>query len=231
MTKSHSFPPCKATKGGLVGLTRAFPPFGGIIGGLLLFFVACRKETPDPPPPPPPVAEKPDTLPPMTTTGANTFGCKVNGKIWVAKADWRSYLNPAFQLFDAFINEKGTPQGGFLQANRQVYLGDKDWDIQLFQFGIIAVQGKTFPSEPNSTSSGNAFNVFYSNHNTNKIYVPTDNKIDSTNQLVITKYDPSKNILSGTFRFKLFRGNYDNITDRKDSLVITDGRFDIIYSN
>ncbi len=229
MTKSHSFPPCKATKGGLVGLTRAFPPFGGIIGGLLLFFVACRKETPDPPPPPPPVAEKPDTLPPMTTTGANTFGCKVNGKIWVAKADWRSYLNPAFQLFDAFINEKNTPPGGFLQANRQVYLGDKDWDAQLFQFGLRASEG-TYPSRPLGTV-GNAFSVYYRNENTLKWYYATDNKIDSTNQLVITKYDPDNNILSGTFHFKLFRGEKDKITDRKDSLVITDGRFDIIYSN
>ncbi len=204
-----------------------------LVSLLALWLLGCRKDPPDPPPPPPPlpVAEKPDTLPPMTTIGARTFGCKVNGKIWVAKADWQAYLNPSFQLFDSWINEKNTPQGGFLQANRQIYLGDKDWDAQLFQFGIIAVQGKSFPSEPYSTSSGNTFSVYYRNENTLKWYYTTDNKIDSTNQLVITKYDPSKNILSGTFRFKLFRGEKFKITDRKDSLVITDGRFDIIYSN
>jgi hypothetical protein len=37
-----------------------------------------------------PTQNKPPTeeqLPPITTTGAGTFGCKVNGKVWVAKSN------------------------------------------------------------------------------------------------------------------------------------------------
>jgi hypothetical protein len=29
-----------------------------------------------------------DQLPPITTTGANTFGCKVDGKVWLPHGGW-----------------------------------------------------------------------------------------------------------------------------------------------
>jgi hypothetical protein len=52
-------------------------------------------------------------LPPITTTGARTFGCLLNGKAWVAYSDapgmehWRaSYYKNAFQVFGRIYNEK-----------------------------------------------------------------------------------------------------------------------------
>ena len=47
---------------------------------------SCNDKESDPDPiPSPPVTE--EQLPPITTTGAGTFGCKVNGKVWVAKSN------------------------------------------------------------------------------------------------------------------------------------------------
>jgi hypothetical protein len=50
--------------------------------------LSCCKDS-DPPTPTPPVEEQ---LPPITTTGAGTFGCKVNGKVWVAKSNKTGWL-------------------------------------------------------------------------------------------------------------------------------------------
>jgi hypothetical protein len=49
-----------------------------------LLFHSCTK-TPDEPEPDPTPTPCTNCLPPITTEGKNTFGCKVNGKIWLPK--------------------------------------------------------------------------------------------------------------------------------------------------
>src|SRR5262245_25395293 len=47
---------------------------------------SCKKNNPD----------NTDELPPLTFTGANTIGCKINGVPWVTKGKWAgtTYLYP-----------------------------------------------------------------------------------------------------------------------------------------
>jgi hypothetical protein len=62
---------------------------------LPLFLNSCKKSTPDKPNTPvtPPTCDT--CLPDITTTGKGTFGCKVNGKIWLPKGGW---MSPATRL-------------------------------------------------------------------------------------------------------------------------------------
>ena len=39
-----------------------------------------------------------DVLPPITQTGANTFGCKINGHVWVPHFRCASFANPCGEL-------------------------------------------------------------------------------------------------------------------------------------
>ena len=62
-----------------------------LIIALCSIFTACKK-----------VKEPPtelSKLPPATQTGANTFGCLVNGKAWVAQTDCKYLCNSPFKMF------------------------------------------------------------------------------------------------------------------------------------
>ncbi len=69
-----------------------------------------------------------------------------------------------------------------------------------------------------------------SDKNSHKRYYP-DTGIVTDNRLEISFLDTANNIISGTFSFRLFEGNNYKITNRNNSVVVTDGRFDIRYSN
>ncbi len=101
---------------------------------------------------------------------------------------------------------------------------------QAFSFEVPGKVG-LYNSMQYSHADSDHFSVYFLDFIASKWYYPTDNKVDTGNQLNITKLDTVNNILSGTFKFKLYRGANDKITNRADSLVITDGRFDIRYSN
>ena len=51
-----------------------------IYGVLIIGLMGCKKEVADP------GSSNPNVLPPLTHEGKNTFGCKVNGEVWVAYA-------------------------------------------------------------------------------------------------------------------------------------------------
>lgn len=186
-----------------------------------LLLPACHKGPPDPPVVPPVVL--PDTLPPLTTTGANTFGCKVNGKIWVVKAGDPVPFDPSFQLFASSITEKDG-QGGYITVN--------EFDVgvnQTMSFGLPCRKG-IFHTHGDASNDPNRVGIWLSDKNSHKRYYP-DTGIVTDNRLEISFLDTANNIISGTFSFRLFEGNNYKITNRNNSVVVTDGRFDIRYSN
>jgi len=164
---------------------------------LILLTVQCKKSTPE------------DQLPPITTTGANTFGCKVNGNVWLpGHATWSiSWDGPKENKLVVDENIQNYGMNGtqifanYFQSNATTAL---DLDLR----GI------------NNTGTYHLeyYRIAYFDMNT--AYGPFD-----TFAIVnISRCDTIQKIVSGTFSFI----GYTDST-RTKSVTITDGRFDVHY--
>lgn len=144
-----------------------------------------------------------------TQTGANTFSCKINGKVYVAKNDLFSpALNGGF--YTTPLNKTGTFS---LSAN---LFNEKDKseykvsiDIPNISTTGIYVLDKSNYCEVNPLPS-NINGTTYSSRNS------------GLDQVNITYADYNNSILSGTFSFIALSG-----TDPNDKVTVTEGRFDI----
>ncbi len=169
----------------------------------LLPLACCKKDDPRP------------ELPPITTTGANTFGCRVNGKIWLPSKRQKGSLlqieggivtrydslGPEKNWYDLLIfadNQNGT---GF-----QIYLS------RINSSGNY-ICNKDFFIYPIDPQPNNSYLYFYQNGKDYTTYPPGYGEVE------LLRYDTIAKVFSGTFFFTSING--------KDTLKVTDGRFDI----
>ncbi len=152
------------------------------------------------------------TLPPITNEGKNTFGCYVNGKLWLPLG------------YDGYARSEYYPWSIASQTIPEVY-----GNLRLVTFNredksgfSIKIQ-KVFEKGKNmvyTSSDLKSYLLFVSNQSTYYNYVE-----DTSNLLVISRLDTIDKIVSGTFQFKLI-----NELNKLDTLKVTDGRFDLRYS-
>lgn len=150
---------------------------------------------------PPPKTEI-EKLPPATQEGKNTFGCLVNGKAWVTKTSIDA--NAVYQL-------------GALLVTGQIQETTGLQNIQLnILENVIANQQYDLTDDPKYHGkfawSRDEGICFYEGENT------------LSGQLTLTKFDQSNRIASGVFEFI-------TVVSGCDTIRITDGRFDLIYSD
>lgn len=155
-------------------------------------FSKCKKE------PNNPIAH----LSPETQTGANTFGCKINGEIYTARALGACY-NYLVQYYkrdsSLLIKTNNTCASGL---NINVYGISEIKDYQIFN------------------PISNAY--YYNNSNTNcNLYARTNSS--QTGIVTITKFDLINKIVSGRFTGVLKQNGCLDI-------IITEGRFDFIMT-
>lgn len=151
-----------------------------------------------------------EKLPPITQTGANTFGCLVDGKAWLPNGS--------------------KPQTG--GSNIQVYV---DSTFQGGRFSIVGHQYNNFQSKvgfgsANCTnagyfdislpSNGIDYNRFINNVNTCE-YSSFDQGTYRRGFFNISRYDLANGIFSGTFEFTIKSQSCG------DTIRITNGRFDV----
>jgi hypothetical protein len=148
-------------------------------------------------------------LPPETTTGAMTFGCKINGQVFLPR-DGRG--RPG--LYVQYVNLGSGPGGGWFLNIPAI-----DWQpssipgVSITTDSLLVQEGITYQFK---TTKGNA-QAFYSK---TIEYPKLDNDIG---ELKITKFDQVNRILSGTF---FFTGT--NISTG-EKVNVTEGRFDVRY--
>lgn len=166
----------------------------------LLLLMQCKKADPDPA----------SQLPAATQTGANTFGCLLNGQPWTPSGN---YGPPNFRL----TYDPGYA-GGSLQVKAYRFTGNKNTVFQAVTFGVANV------SKPGIyVFSLNSINGI--NYNDDSQTSPCDwygNSRILTYQsgtLVITRFDLAQSVIAGTFDFKLGQTGCDTIR-------ITQGRFE-----
>lgn len=170
---------------------------------VFLFCISCKKSHPS------------KVLPPVTQTGANTFGCKINGQVWVPYYRCDSYcmgcvelaynIRPVYSTsifplrFSLKAGKSGNPFSGFLNFSPAPLRGLTDISY------INAVGNVADSMAIDFTTDAGYFRTFYGNHN---------------DIFQITKLDTVNKIISGIFNFTLY-------SSPSDSIVVTEGRFDL----
>lgn len=148
-------------------------------------------------------------LPAATQTGENTFGCLLDGEVFLPSGG----INPldcVYQYVD----------GGYylgLQGNKR----NSDGDLVGISIGtneLQIFQNETYQLLENRSGNALAIYSFYSN-SINNYYTSQTH----TGELTITKLDTENQIVSGTFWF--------DVQDNQDVVhQIREGRFDMQYT-
>jgi len=155
-------------------------------------------------------------LPPITQEGKNTFGCKIDGKVWVPYYSCIGFsANPCGELA---VNVFRTNKDSSFPVSFSIKAGQKARDNSFNSFTIET------PTNKGIFGTGNKFDSleihflrpvvqFYENYN----YYQKQEKFE------ITRLDFNNKIISGVFEFTLYKS-------MTDSIKITEGRFDLKFS-
>ena len=151
-------------------------------------------------------------LPPETQTGANTFGCKINGKSWGLKrndGDMNIYFPVHFSLKSASTKHY------FFHVGADIYLEDFYESVSMRADSIIVYEGATIALAANDASISGA--ASFTRSGAKNLLATTNDKVFG--ELHFTKFDEVNFIASGTFWF--------DAVDKNGNIVhITEGRFD-----
>ena len=171
---------------------------------LLLLLVSCKKEKEKDPL---------SQLPPETQTGAGTFGCLVNGKVFIPGGvpGWAgSSLSAYYQLVD---NRYHLVLSGRMRKD-----GVNDF-VSLFADSLKIIEGEKYRLSLRKRGNASARYSYSSNVDSKELF--TDGNIN-TGELWIKKLDTIKLIVSGTFWFDV--ADEDGV-----KVEIREGRFDMGY--
>lgn len=182
---------------------------------MILLFYHCKKSASG------------GALPPETQQGANTFGCLVNGQVWVAHFPCGYMTNPCAQMVYEIL-----PAGsGKLPVSIHLNTGNNAGQHTYFSIASLGSAGGTAAAiaRPGNIIdslqiSFNGSDDAYGSSYTYYLIPGSGTRSGGANNFTITKLDTSKNIFSGTFGFTLYANTN---TGALDSVVITEGRFDL----
>ncbi|WP_027418123.1 hypothetical protein [Crocinitomix catalasitica] len=184
-----------------------------IISFLLLIFVfGCKK---DPPVEPKEPKDKydPNVMPPLTHTGENTFGCYIDGELFVAgggESVWS--IPPVSGSFD-----ESTMKLAF-QGTRYINEYSDVVTIRSYVLDELGNYEYTFNMEEGSGG--------YDNRRCERCEYYYQNIPDFNNgQITISYLNQDENIIAGTFYINLINPDCPDDT----LMQITDGRFDFRY--
>jgi hypothetical protein len=188
--------------------------FLGLIGIIVLCHTSCNKSD----------ASFTPTLPAITQTGANTFGCYVDGVLVTPRNGKTSVLGPSrgmifwagpatqeipYHEIDVTDFKSGT--GGLL--NIHIINLDENGE------GTFTINESNCAGNVDSPISLNIYcRLWDAQSQTNKWYCSKEN----SGELLISRYDYENRIVSGTFECLAV-----NQEDPSDSIEISQGRFDI----
>jgi hypothetical protein len=142
-------------------------------------------------------------LPPATMEGKNSFGCLVNGKV---------FINERTNLFGGNGVHSEMPNKNWLL----VYASNENTGITLSLYDTTGIEvNKTYMLSNDTTYFGK-FDTRVGNISCEYNYSHI-----LSGKMLLTKIDVQKNIISGTFEFVSYNPNCI------DTVKITEGRFDI----
>jgi hypothetical protein len=140
-------------------------------------------------------------LPDPTNIGANTMGCLINGDVWVAQ------VCPGSVLTDVHA-DWGLPDGGLTLSGRK-HMPPENESL-LLTMSVDSIFG---------TGVYDLASSYFGNHINLCQYYADSTWTNGT--MTITEFDRTNYIIAGTFECVLYSNDCD------DTLIITDGRFDV----
>lgn len=149
--------------------------------------------------------EKKEELPPITQTGANTFGCLVNGDVWLPKGnDGTANLDLSY---DPTFNY------GTFDLRTYRYVSENQFQYIIIFSDSLSTTG-TYPLEglTHQVVTFSDGNLCY--YSTNEIETVCNGTMS------IGKFDLLNGIISGEFEFSI-------VTQDCDTVFVTAGRFDM----
>jgi len=158
-----------------------------------------------------------DQLPPETQTGANTFGCLVDGKVFKPAGSGLSGPN----LAGTYQYIGNTDPYGYVFAVSGTNKKDPDNITGVaFVFDSVEMKVGVYPLVQRKNGQGmGQYRIDQRNGQFSQYY--TNNIV--TGVLNLKKFDLTNQIASGTFWFNA-------INDKGDTVKVTDGRFDIRFT-
>ena len=150
-----------------------------------------------------------EKLPPITQTGANTFGCLADGKAWVAQRnDCSIFCEPSFKvLYD------GGNGGNLGITALSINLQEGVNQGILIGFDSTNFKSQFIYNQNNSLSIGFTF------INNSQYTRSWDSSVLCTGSINLTTYNLQTGIVSGTFEFILSKPN-------TEAIIVSHGRFD-----
>lgn len=157
-----------------------------------------------------------EELPPITTTGENTFGFLKNGEVWTPYLPFSLFPPGSSKLSVIYKNESGEIE---LRAGRTIPERNINEDIFLYSDSIFEIGTYHFISNHPLYIRDMTFFIDNS-ESIEKRFLLTN---ISDGELEISHYDTINYIISGMFNLILID------TINLDSIQITEGRFDVKY--
>ena len=151
---------------------------------------------------------EPTELPPITQEGKNTFGCKVNGKVWIPNGFSNGFGNPTPPV-SIYFRKRCDDRGNCTTYNTWIFelLAKKGTGENT---GSLYVSAYSMYLDGTADDLGATFKY-------NDVNYGVD--INLPNTFNITRLDTTAKIIAGTFYF--------TGTDAKgNKITVTDGRFD-----
>ena len=189
---------------------------------LLSLLFSCKKDGID--------LHKYPGLPDATQSGENTMGCLINGKPWVAQKEGTTIGWHTFPIVDCFYGEYRKNISNYDSLYFSIY--SRMWLGKNVSEGRYNIEESLFINLQPINKAGK---YFFKDLMKNKIEYWQDSinrpikifELDPTRNsyIEITKLDTFHNIISGLFDLKLIE-----IEDKNDTVRITNGRFDALYT-
>ncbi len=170
------------------------------LAGLLLLLFSCKKEVKE--------------LPPATQTGANTFGAKIDGNLWVPQGFGPF---PASNLLEARLLGNN-----FYLTAQNFSSSPYETEFDIVLIGLTGTGTFILNTDLTHPSSLNSYAYYVRRQLT-----PLNEWITSsahTGSVTITRFDTAARIISGTFQF-----TGGEVSDAKPPVLVTEGRFDVKY--
>ncbi len=158
-----------------------------------------------------------DQLPPITQTGANTFGCLINGNVWLPKGYDGNFLNSRITVDPSYADGDLTVRVYRIDNGIKVRMSltsDSIKTIGIYQIGTIS-RTKFVLQKNNVDNSTNYCDVI---QHTNG----GPNPSNISGFIKITRYDLTNRIFSGEFEITFNNTN----CGFGEPVRITQGRFD-----
>ena len=151
-----------------------------------------------------------DQLPPATQTGEQTFGCLINGEPFVPPSFGSNAPNAFYQFVDdAYTLGISAGTGGGTEL-KSINIGCLDMPpIEETTYTLLEF------------ASGNYFGEYRIGGG---FVLNGSSTTENSGNLTVTNIDNSNFIISGTFEFTV-------LDDNGNEINITDGRFDLNYTN